>query len=93
MRRLFVVADLALVREQGQDGEAALHQLITALGRAWAVVHGRRQEAGAARDAASWGYWLFDSGCADLLLKARLSKAAHALSECRGQSGAVCVCL
>ncbi len=74
MRRLFFVLDLSLLRQPDEEQrQAILQQLTIAVARLWAAYqHGGQ---------ISWGYALYDSVCAELLLKPKLRKIAHSLRE------------
>jgi hypothetical protein len=87
MRRLFLVLDLSLLRHPSeQQRQEVLQQLTTAIGRLWAAYQhaGGGASGGAARHI-SWGYALYDSACAELLLKPKLRRTAQNLSECFGK--------
>lgn len=87
MRRLFLVLDLSLLRQQSDEQrDAALQQLTTALARLWAAYQPDGQGGGGTGCAAtgphsSWGYVLYDSACPDLLLKPQLRRTAKELRE------------
>ncbi len=90
MRRLFLVLDLSLLRQQGEEQrQAVLEQLTIAVGRLWAAFQPGGGGGGAPGRHVSWGYALYDSACPELLLKPKLRDTAKALSE---SSSVVCLC-
>jgi hypothetical protein len=84
MRRLFLVLDLSLLRQLSElQRQELLQQLTTAIGRLWAAYqHAGGGASGGAVRHISWGYALYDSACAELLLKPKLRRTAQTLSEC-----------
>ena len=85
MRRAFFALDLSLLRQPGEEQrQATLQQLTTTLARLWAAYQPAQgaTPGGGAGGRISWGYVLYDSACAELLLKPKLRKAAQTLSEC-----------
>ena len=84
MRRLFLVLDLSLLRQPSEpQRREVLQQLTTAIGRLWAAYqHAGGGSGGGAGRHISWGYALYDSACAELLLKPKLRRTAQTLSEC-----------
>jgi hypothetical protein len=83
MKRLFVVLDLSLLRQpEEEQRQAVLQQLTTAIGRLWAAyLHDGTGASGASGQRNSWGYLLYDSACAELILKPKLRKTAQTLCE------------
>ena len=85
MRRLFLVLDLSLLRQPSeQQRQAVLQQLTTAIGRLWAAYQHAAASGGGGGTGRhiSWGYCLYDSACAELLLRPKLRRTAQNLSEC-----------
>ncbi len=86
MRRLFLVLDLSLLRQQADDERnLVLQQLTTTVARLWAAYQSAGQGGGSEPSAVgrpiSWGYVLYDSACPDLLLKPQLRRIAQRLRK------------
>lgn len=82
-RRLFLVLDLSLLRQPEDQRQAALAALTTAIGRLWAAYQGGGDGASCGGHV-SWGYALYDSACAELLLKPKLRRTAQTLRKSGG---------